>query len=382
MTNTAEDSLIGLLDSKGQHTRMKSLHLLCESYASAEQIFEAVRRGWQAWGADKAFPEFPMLSYFPIPANHLAECIQLATSMSEGRSLTDKSTRCGGKIMEQLVRLPTAQLAPHLDAICQTTASSKIFFRVNTDQLARRIAMRDHTVSDLADQLDQSVAALTQDATNDALLQSGLDALEALRTLHPDSIDMATAVKHPPPDEGPPAISFRVSMLSIIELPQAGMEETLATHLIDAREGIYTLAVEALVRLGTATAAAHMIKALPEAAAHNRAWIARGLQRIRADGLAEELYHLRQRISDPRLWLMLLIAEIHQLDSVSLAHTPRDLDKIASDSEALLDAMAIFIQVHATTPGSEAMFSSFQAYLGRYQGRMHAEVKALKQVAE
>lgn len=363
------DDLIQLLTDAEGPCRMSALEFLSEGYASGQGILTRVFAAWDQWGIAQAFPEFPILSHLPIAAQHVAECCQRATQMAAGRKLTDPLTRCAGKLLEQVVGMTAGDLLPHLEAIVDVASTSKIFFRVNTQGLQQRLALLDLTADSLAARLDAAIETLCQNPENAAALHDGLHTLEVLRLRHPDYIDIASAIaKTPADDDGPHAISFKLSLRSLIQMEQVGAEANLARHLCDQRETIYVGAVEALVRIGTPLAAAHMLAQFRSAQPTAQRWIARGLQRIRAAGLAEEISVLRAKIRNPSLWLMLLVAEIRQFQASSLPRVTSDVQQVKAFTGALLDALNVYLRIHASAVGSRVLQQAVTEYI---QGANH-----------
>ncbi len=363
------DDLIQLLADGESPYRMSALEFLSEGFANSHEILPRVFAAWDQWGVAQAFPEFPILSHLPIAAQHVGECCQRATQMALGRKLTDPVARCAGKLLEQVVGIAAGDLRPHLEAIVKAVSTSKIFFRVDTRGLQQRLDLQDLAADTLATRLDAAIETLSRQPDNTAAFHDGLHALEVLRLHHPDYLDMTTAIaKCPANDDGPHAISFKLSLRSLIQIEQAGTEANLAGHLCDHRESIYVGAVEALVRIGTPLAAAHMLSQFSSAQPAAQRWIARGLQRIRAAGLAEEISSLRAKVSNPALWLMLLVAEIRQFDATSLPQITADVQQVNAYTGALLDALNVYVRIHASAVGSRVLQQVFMDYV---QGANH-----------
>ncbi|MCA9133144.1 MAG: hypothetical protein KDA45_08315, partial [Planctomycetales bacterium] len=193
----------------------------------------------------------------------------------------------------------------------------------------------------------------------------GLHALEALRRGHPDYLHLAGTLAHYAPQTGPGASSFQLTLHSLIHFPQPGLETPLAKHLLDEREAIHCNATEALVRMGTAQAAAALVSQFPVADTASQRWIARGLQRLRAAGLAEAIAELRAVTADPTLWLMLLVAEVRQVEENSLQRIACELQRVDSPSRALKDALAVAIGVLQQAVESQRTQAALQEYLQR-----------------
>ncbi len=365
MRDFKNNDLIRLLADDETNFRMLALHFLSEGYAPEASILPSVLAGWDRWGVDLAYPELPMLSHLPIPSSLVVECCRRAADIVPSKKLTDTRTRCAGKLLEQVVCLSAAELEPYQQLIVETAKASKVFFRVNPVVLARRIEMLELDGDSLAQRLDSAIETLSHQPDNIAAFHDGLAALEALRFQHPDYVDMSAAIAQSPPDAGLQAASFQLSLQSLIQFAQAGAEVALAQHLVDSRESIHSNAMEALVRIGSPQAAAHLIRQFERADEGAQRWIARGLQRLRADGLAEEVARLRDAIEEPTLWLMLLVAEIRQLDSVSLLRITREIARVQGFSGALIDAMNVYVRAFETHADSRTLQQAFMNYLKR-----------------
>ena len=365
MRDFQNDDLIQLLADDESSLRMLALHFLSEGVAQETTILPGVLDGWDRWGVELAYPELPMLSHVPIPSTMVAECCQRAADILPGKKLTDTRTRCAGKLLEQVVCLPAAELQPHQALIAETASASKIFFRVDPVVLARRIAMLELDSDSLAQRLDSALETLSHQSDNTAAFHDGMAALEALRFQHPDYIYMGAAIAQSPPDDSLQAVGFQLSMHSLIQFAQTGAEVALAKHLIDARESIHSNAMEALVKIGSPLAAAHLIMQFEHADKGAQRWIARGLQRVRADGLAEEVARLRDTTQEPALWLMLLVAEVRQFDSASLPRIADELGRVQVLSGALSDALKVYLRLFETGTGSRAIQQAFTSYLKR-----------------
>ncbi|QDV28064.1 hypothetical protein [Aureliella helgolandensis] len=367
MNSNPQKSLIELLASPDEVLRDIALSTLCESYAADDAILENVLAGWKEWGPNSAFPDFPMLSYLPIAGTRVDEVCQLAVHMSQGKPLTDKSTRCAGKLVEQVVRLPASELAPHLERLQHTVAQSKIFFRVSMANLLTRLELATLPADSLAELLDAAIGKLAESPDDVAANLQGVAALEALRRQHPDYMNLPGVLANRPADTGPSAASFRLTLQSLIAFPEPDISEHLAQHLLDQRESVHVNAVEALVRTRSPAAGQVFIEQFPQGGLSNQQWITRGLQRLQADGLALRIAELRAETSDPSLWLMLVIAEARQFSPSSLHHLAVELDRLMTHSEALVNTLNLYAKVHHAHPESIA----FQAALLRYLARTH-----------
>ncbi len=365
MKNLTNDDLVRLLADEETSFRMLALNFLSEGYADDERVMTCLLAGWDRWGPELAFPELPLISHLCVPPERIAECCQRAARMAQGRKLTEFSARCGGKLMEQMVRLPAVELRPHIETISEVCSRSKIFFRVAPASVRQRIQWLDLEADALAGHLDNAIEQLAVDASKSAAFQQGLQALEMLRFNYPETLDLAKLLSQSPPDDGPQAVGFQLAMHSLIQWPQADLESVLAPHLADSRQAIQANATEALVRAGTASAAAHLIAQFPGAELTTQRWLARGLQRLRANGLADEVAQLRATTDDPTVWVMLLVAEVRQIDERSMQRIIRELPRVQLFSGTLLDALNVYARIHEFSTDARAMQQTYMTYLQR-----------------
>ena len=375
MTSSANSELIPLLSADDVELRTIALHWLAEGYALDSGVMDAVFTSWDRFGAGAAYPEFPMLSHFPVAAERIAECCQRALEMTKGKPLTDLETRCAGKLIEQVTKLPAAVLAPHLELLEQTVATPKIYFRVDLPAVRHRIELLDSAADRLAGQLDESIDLLSSNPEETVAVHHGIHALEALRRQHPNYMNLAGVLAATPPDDGPRAISFQLTMQSLMQFAEPGLELSLGRHLHDSRESVFVSAVDALVRAGSDAAALALIDAYLPAEEANRQWIARGLQRLRVKGLAERLAELRTATEDPRLWLMLLVAEIRQTDIDGIMRLVAELGRVVGHSYALVNSLLVFHQVHLQGEAAQFLRAAFVQYLARTNQELHQSLE-------
>jgi hypothetical protein len=283
------DDLIGLLGHERIEIRTLALTLLCDGYANSPNILRGIFASWDRWGVNQAFEGFPTLSYLPAAAELLEEVCQRAMQMVAGRKLIEPSTRAAGKLVEQQMQLPASSLATHFELLRQTVATSKIFFRVNLQIQQQRIDLLSEHADALAERLDKALAEVFRDANDEATRTDALLALEALRRQHPSYLDLSLVLAEIPQERDRRWGGFCITLQSLLQFPQSGYESTLSKHLLDHREFVYSLAVEALVRCGSPTAGQVLIDAFPNATLRTQYWIARGLQRVRHPGIAAQL---------------------------------------------------------------------------------------------
>ncbi|MCA9126522.1 MAG: hypothetical protein KDB22_05530 [Planctomycetales bacterium] len=360
----SEPVLKDLLSADQGHVRGLALQLLSECYAADDEILPSIIAGWQRWGAEAAYPDFPMLSHIPIPRQMVGECCSLAHRMTNGYPLTAKQTRCGGKLIEHLVKLPARCLVEHEQVIEQIVASSKIFFRVDLKSLRQRVEFCELSGEDLADHLDSSIATLAERSDDTATFRTGLNAMEAMRSHHPHMLDMDRALRSSANDTAH-HFSFQIALQSLIDLAEPNIESALAELLSSAQESVLANTIEALVRCQTPHAGLALMDNFHLVPDANKQWLARGLQRLRIPRMAAAIAELRASVREPRLWLMLLIAEIRQLDIESCQSIAMDVDRIASYSEALANSLTLFNAVHAHRPEAAICTHAYERYLRR-----------------
>jgi hypothetical protein len=179
-----------------------------------------------------------------------------------------------------------------------------------------------------------------------------------------------------PPDSGPQAVSFQLTLQSLMQLAEPGLEAVLEKHLQDPRESVFASVVDALVRVGSPAAADVLLAGYLPAAEGNRQWIARGLQRLRVKGLGDRLAELRQATEDPRLWLMLLVAEVKQNETDNCTRIAHDVARVAAHSYALINALLVFNQVHGESESAEVVRMAFTRYLAQVNMLLQEELKA------
>ena len=195
--------------------------------------------------------------------------------------------------------------------------------------------------------------------------RQGTAALEALRRQHPDYIDLNNVLEAPVAAEGPESASLSLTLQSLTDLPLAGTEYNLGKKTLSASEAVHTVAVDALVRSGTREAAEALLEALDKADGENRKWVARGLQRLQMRGLAAGVAACRDQTREPYIWLMLLIAEVRQHQEESMERIAFDLNRLQSKSEALLDALSLYLHIHQDAANIAGLRDVIEAYVER-----------------
>jgi hypothetical protein len=145
-----DEQLIGWLIHPDRLVRSASLELLTSSYVSHSKILPAIFSAWDRWGAEDAYPEFPLISHLPIPSEMVSECLTRAESMSQGRKLVDRVCRCAGKLIEALSVCDPSVLEAHMASLERLKQSSKVFFRVPIESMKDRIAASHRSSSSLS----------------------------------------------------------------------------------------------------------------------------------------------------------------------------------------------------------------------------------------
>lgn len=307
-----QNELEGLLAHPHRDIRTLALTLLCDGYCSSVTMMQGMFASWDQWGVGQAFQDLPMLSYLPAESTLIEETCQRAQQMVQGHKLVDPSSRVAGKLIEQQMQLPAQHLGVHLELLRQTVATSKIFFRVNLDLLQQRTELLDVEPDFLAERLDDALAKLHNTPSDEGPRIQALLILEALRRQHPDYVDLAMVLAEAPGDRDRRWGGFSVTLQSLVQLPQAGLAAAIGRHLCDQREFVYSLAVEALVRCGSAEAGHALIDAFPTVGLRTQYWIARGLQRLRQRGLTSQIGQLEA--DEPHLRNSLATAVLCQLE--------------------------------------------------------------------
>ena len=156
----SDSTLIGLLTHESVAVRSASLELLSGSFSTDARWLPQVFAAWDRYGAQDAFPEFPLLTHFAIPTELVSECIERAMRMSAGRPLTDRVCRCAGKLIEAISVASPVTFVNHVEAIHELKLQSKIFFRVNDQKMHARCGWIDREFSDLAETLTQNPSSI------------------------------------------------------------------------------------------------------------------------------------------------------------------------------------------------------------------------------
>lgn len=355
MADSIVGSVIEYLGNDDDALRNIALNWLCEGYLDDPTIASTVFQQWDARSSESAFTQFPMLSFFPIPPDLIGEACQRAADMArQGRELTSLTTRSAGKLLEQVVRLPARQLESHCDQIAEVAQSHKIFFRVDAQALRHRLALLQKDSDSICGLLDRSIETLIANPEDRQAVQQGQHALEALRMDHPNTIDLASVLSGAGSEHRPSAVSLQLSLLSLSQFADdQSLESLLAPLLHSPNQSLLSLAMEALVRRGSGQAAQMLVEQFATADSTNRAWIARGLQRMRVHHLAPLIAQLRDQVTEQALWMMLLVAEMQQLDPQSSSRVIEALDELEVVNPALIDAGMLYTFVCSTLQGNE-----------------------------
>ena len=342
--------------------RMNGLHWLCEAYADDPKIWQIVNPEL----GGEMFSEFPILAYFPVPAEALEQVFDrteelLKQASVNGRaSLTDPRMRCAGKLMEHVVLLPTKYLVEHYSRIQHITSLSKIFFRIDLDELKLRIELQELTADELARKLEESIMKLSE-ADNLYYEQLSVASVDTLRQLYPDYLELSNSIRLKPPSEGHLAVSFNTVMKSLVRTPEPGLESILGGHLQDDRESVFVPALEALVRLRTDVAAHALIELFGSSGEQQQRWIARGLQRMNTSGLHPQIIQLITTVrKGSGTWRMLLIALARQLSKETAPQMAQMLSDLAgSEAQDITRNMQVYLAAIGEHTDLEREFDAF-----------------------
>lgn len=147
-----DSQLVQWLEHDQVSIRSASLDLLSSSYSTNHRWCTAVFHAWDRFGAQDAFPEFPMLTHLEIASELVPACIQRAADMSNGKAITDRGCRCAGKLIEAVSVSSPKYFVDHLELIESLKKQSKIFFRVDLDRMKYRV---EHFLGDESDPLEE-----------------------------------------------------------------------------------------------------------------------------------------------------------------------------------------------------------------------------------
>lgn len=156
----SDSTLIGLLTHESVGVRTASLELLSGSFSNDGRCLPQIFAAWDRFGAQEAFPEFPLLTHFAIPIELVSECIDRAQRMSVGKPITDRVCRCAGKLIEAIAIASPVTFANHVAAIHELKLQSKIFFRVNDHKMRARCGWIDREFPDLAETLSNNPGSI------------------------------------------------------------------------------------------------------------------------------------------------------------------------------------------------------------------------------
>ncbi len=185
----SDSTLIGLLTHESVGVRSASLELLSGSFSNDVRWLPQIFAAWDRYGAQEAFPEFPLLTHFAIPIELVSECIDRAQRMSAGKPITDRVCRCAGKLIEAISVASPVTFANHVAEIHELKLQSKIFFRVNDHKMRARCGWIDREFSDLAETLSSNPGSILNlyevlesqflQGRADDVLKSGLQSLRS-----------------------------------------------------------------------------------------------------------------------------------------------------------------------------------------------------------
>jgi hypothetical protein len=386
------DSILGTviehLAADDPAVRNISLNWLCEGYVDEPGVTEAVFQQWESRSPEHAFTQFPMLGYFPVAAPQVSQACEIAARMIAQRAgVTSTVTRCAGKLVEQLARLPATDLAPHLQQITALVESHKIFFRFDLPGLKQRLQLLHCSPDQLMEMLESSINRLVSSPQDDPARQQAQRALEALRRFYPEQLDISRSLQL---NSGNPAdaISCELALHSLCHFADNTFADNTAVGpqlgqlLHSSAQSLLAMAVEALVRSGTGEAARLLVDAFQEVSLSNRPWIARGLQRMRVHNLATLIAELKDQTADESLRRMLLVAEMQQLDPRSGSRMVQAFDELESVTPQLLDAGMLYVFVCGPLQDSSAANELEESYRDLLLRVQQSQLQASADIAE
>ena len=134
----SDNQLIRWLGHSDARVRSASLDLLSNSYASDPAILTSILAGWDRFGVEAAYSDFPLISHLAIGPDQMPVVLARAREYSQDRKITDRVCRCAGKLAEAISVERASSFAPYLSDLKTLKSSSKIFFRVPIQVMEQR----------------------------------------------------------------------------------------------------------------------------------------------------------------------------------------------------------------------------------------------------
>ena len=305
-----DQQLIDLLTHDSVRYRSAALELLASSYCNAPTMLGAILEGWDRFGIGDAYPEFAQVAHLPVHHQFMATVLERSFRMVEGRKLVDPICRCAGKIVEALVLLPAEQLSEFLPEIERLKATSKIFFRIELNDLKRRIALTELSDEELKEQLEP-----VWNGNGDVQIQA--DAVHALEILHGrGAAEEVIRRCLSPSEQWERDAGQRLSIALQVASRHAflGFEDMLAPHIQHVQATVAATACIALARCRSRDAVFAIVERFAHESPTTQLRMADVLGRLRVPGASVRIQELREACKDPKICDALNLAQILHFD--------------------------------------------------------------------
>lgn len=305
-----DQQLIDLLTHDSVRYRSAALELLGASYCNAPTMLGAILEAWDRFGIEEAFPEFAQVTHLPVHHQYGPEILERSFKMVEGRKLVDPICRCAGKMVEAMVLLPAEQISEFLPDIARLKSMSKIFFRIDLNDLKKRIALTELSDEELNDQLES-----VWSGNGDVQLQA--DAIYALEVLHSRGVAEEIIRSWLAPNEQwEQDAGQRLSIALQVASRHAflGFEDMLAVHIQHVQATVAATACIALARCRSRDAVFAIVERFAQEKPTTQLRMADVLGRLRVPGASVRLQELRQASKDPKICDALNLAQILHFD--------------------------------------------------------------------
>jgi HEAT repeat protein len=134
-----DHELIELLTHDRVQVRSAAIDALSSSSCEDNRMLLQVFAAWDRFGIEQAFPDFALLGHLPVSHHQAEASIHRAGEMSRDRKLIDPICRFAGKLIEAYSIASPKAYSGLVDSFEALRSQSKIFFRVDIDQMRRRL---------------------------------------------------------------------------------------------------------------------------------------------------------------------------------------------------------------------------------------------------
>ena len=307
-----DQQLIDLLTHDSVRYRSAALELLASSYCNAPAMLGAILEGWDRFGIGEAYPEFAQVAHLPVHHQYMHSILERSFQMVEGRKLVDPICRCAGKIVEAMVLLPAEQLGEFLPDIERLKSTSKIFFRIELNDLRRRIALTELSDDELREQLEP---VWNGNGNGDVQIQA--DAIHALEILHGRGVaDEEIRRCLSPSEKWEQDSGQRLSIALQVASRHAflGFEDMLAGHIQHVQATVAATACIALARCRSRDAVFAIVERFAQENPTTQLRMADVLGRLRVPGASLRIQEMREACKDPKICDALNLAQILHFD--------------------------------------------------------------------